>query len=131
MIVSDRPQDMADGLGARTGLKFTPHFTCIGSINKTGEIEAVMLFQSWTSNNIEISVAATNLPRALLHAAFKYVVGQLHCSRATFRTREDNERAVACLYRSGARLEGRMRRYYPDGSAALVFGILKEEYTYG
>ena len=131
MIVSDRHEDMARWLGAKTGLDFKPPFTWIGSINKTGEIEAVLLFQSWTTNDIEISVAATTLSRTLLRAAFRYVVGQLHCRRATFRTHEDNERAVASLFRAGGRLEGRLRRYYPDGAAALVFGILKEDYPYG
>jgi RimJ/RimL family protein N-acetyltransferase len=56
---------------------------------------------------------------------------QLGCRRATFRTRADNQAAIAAMARLGAREEGRLRKYYPGDVDAVVFGLLKEDYPYG
>jgi hypothetical protein len=131
MIVTNQHAAVSSFIEDMTGVKFAPPFTTIGWLNKHSKIEAGLLFHSWTKNDIEISVGAINLPRPLLLAAYKYVVLQLGCRRATFRTRADNFQAIRALERLGAKEEGRLRCYYPDDVDALVFGILKEDYKYG
>lgn len=130
-MISGAPStQIAAWLGERVGMTFKPPYSTLASF-RDGRIEAACVFQSWTDNDIEVSVAADHVPLALVRAAGRYVFGQLGCSRATFRTHERNMRAQQALARLGALYEGRLRRYYTDGGDALVYGVLKEEYQYG
>lgn len=131
MIITDQREGVAAWMGEYMGVKFTPPYSTIGWKNGRGEITAGLLFHSWTKNDIEISVAAIELPRSLLRHVYKYVVVQLGCRRATFRTRADNHQAIRAMERLGAAEEGRLRKYYPGDVDAVLFGVLKEEYKYG
>lgn len=119
-----------DWVEGRTGLKFWREGTAALAAWDGKRIRGALVFQSRTPHDVEITVAADDLPRSLLRAGYRYVVGQLGCSRATFRTRDDNVAAVFAMARLGAVQEGRMTRYFGDHDA-LVFGILKENYRYG
>lgn len=130
MIVVEPAGEIAAWMSAKIGMRFRPPYTTM-AFKRAGKIVAAFLFHSWTDNDIEVCVAADDMPRPLLRAAYVYVTEQLGCSRATYLTREDNAAAVLALARCGAREEGRLRRFYADGADALVFGILKEEFPYG
>lgn len=110
-------------------LKFEEPYQAVGSVTD-GKLTAALIFQSKTDHDVEISVAATHLPRALLKAVGYYVVKQMGCRRATFRTRSDNHEAIEAMKRLGAKEEGRQRGFFGDADA-VVFGILKDEYVYG
>ena len=88
------------------------------------------VFNVWTDHDVEVSLAADRLTATLMKRAFGYVVHNLGCRRATFRTRADNLPAQRCLERLGGRLEGRQRGYFGDCDA-LLYGILKEEFPHG
>lgn len=114
----------------RTGFVFrTPH-VALGFSTRDGVIRAGIIFQNWSGNDIELTVAGDEIPRSLLKAAFEYVTHGLKANRATFRTRSDNRAARAAMRRLGARQEGRQRLFYGDCDA-LLYGILKDEFPYG
>ncbi|ARM14168.1 MULTISPECIES: GNAT family N-acetyltransferase [Rhizobium] len=129
MIVSEPREDIAAWVGGKIGVAFHPPFTAIAQV-QGGRIIAGYVFNVWTQHDVEVSLAADRLSKTLMRAAFQYVVDQLGCRRATFRTRADNFPAQRALKRLGARLEGRQRDYFGDCDA-LLYGILREDFPYG
>ena len=66
--------------------------------------------------------------REMFRVAGDYTFNQLRVQRVTARTRPDKSKVVNLNNRRpGFRVEGRARRYYPDGTDAILFGMLKEE----
>ncbi|MBX4940994.1 MULTISPECIES: GNAT family N-acetyltransferase [Rhizobium] len=129
MIVSEPRADIAAWVGAKIGVSFEPPYTALAHVDR-GRIIAAYVFNVWTGHDVEVSLAADRLSVTLMRAAFRYVVEQLGCRRATFRTRSDNMQAQKALDRLGAQLEGRQRGYFGDCDA-LLYGILKEDFPYG
>ncbi|TBY54526.1 N-acetyltransferase [Rhizobium leguminosarum bv. viciae] len=129
MIVSEPREDIAAWVGRKIGVAFHPPFTAMAQV-QGGRIIAAYVFNVWTEHDVEVSLAADRLSATLMRSVFRYVVDQLGCRRATFRTRADNVQAQAALERLGARLEGRQTAYFGDCDA-LLYGILKEDFPYG
>lgn len=129
MIVTEPREDISAWVGGKIGVKFHPPFTAIAQV-EGGRIIAGYVFNVWTEHDVEVSLAADRLSATLMRAAFQYVVNQLGCRRATFRTRADNIQAQRALDRLGARLEGRQTAYFGDCDA-LLYGIMKEDFPYG
>ncbi|MBY3476070.1 GNAT family N-acetyltransferase [Rhizobium laguerreae] len=129
MIVSEPREDIAAWVGGKIGVTFHPPFTAMAQV-QGGRIIAAYVFNVWTEYDVEVSLAADRLSATLMRAVFRYVVDQLGCRRATFRTRADNIFAQQALGRLGARLEGRQTAYFGDCDA-LLYGILKEDFPYG
>lgn len=128
MIVYGEP--VAAWMEARLRTRFVPPFTAIGATNSKGEIIAGYVFNMYTQHDVEVSLVASAIPRALLRETYGYVVNKLGCRRATFRTRADNVNAQKALIRLGAKLEGRQRLYFGDCDC-LIYGILKEDFPFG
>ena len=129
MIVTEPRLVLGEWAGGIMGRKVAEPYVTIGALDSGGAICAVLVFHTWTGPDIEISVAARSIPRALLVAGYNYAVNKLGCSRASFKTRADNAAAIKAMGRLGAKLEGRQRGYFGDADA-LIFGIVKEEYPY-
>lgn len=129
MIVTEPREDIAAWVGARIGVSFSPPYTAIGEF-RNGKLIGAYVFNVWTAHDVEVSLAADRLSLLLMRSAFRYVVNQLGCRRATFRTRADNLSAQKCLERLGARLEGCQRLYFGDCDG-LIYGIMKEDFPYG
>ncbi|MEF3133011.1 GNAT family protein [Rhizobium sp. 268] len=129
MIVSEPCEYIAAWVGGNIGVSFEPPYTALAHIDR-GRIIAGYVFNVWTEHDVEVSLAAERLSVTLMREAFRYVVDQLGCRRATFRTRADNIPAQRALERLGARLEGRQRAYFGDCDA-LLYGIMKEDFPYG
>ena len=55
-----------------------------------------------------------------------YTFNQLGVQRVTARTKSSNNKVVNVMIAAGFRVEGRARRYYPDGADAILFGMLKD-----
>ena len=66
--------------------------------------------------------------REMFRVAGDYTFNQPRVQRVTARTRPDKSKVVNLNNRRpGFRVEGRARRYYPDGADAVLFGMLAEE----
>lgn len=94
-------------------------------------IRSVLVFHNLDGRDIEIDVPPVPVSRSLLRAVRKYVVDQLKCDRVTFKFRADNARSRDAAERLGAQHEGSIRRFYQDGQAQLVYGLLKEDFRLG
>jgi hypothetical protein len=131
LIVAEPREGIATWVGAQVGLEFKPPYSVLASIDADGRTTAAVVFQNWTGRDIELSVAATSIPRALLKAIYSYTVGQLGCRRVTFRIRSSDLKTQESAQRLGAKWEGRIRRFYSDNEDAVILGILKEDFPYG
>jgi hypothetical protein len=131
MIISEPREVIVRWVGAQTGLEFKLPYSTLASIGADGRISAGVVFQNWTGRDIELSVAATSIPRALLKAIYRYTVEQLGCRRVTFRIRSSDLKTQESAQRLGARWEGRIRRFYSDSEDAVILGILKEDFPHG
>lgn len=131
MIVSEPREALVAWVGAQTGLEFKPPYSALASIDADGCITAGVVFQNWTGRDIELSVAAASISRALLHAIYRYTVEQLGCCRVTFRIRSSDLKTQESAQRLGAVWEGRIRRFYSDSEDAVILGILKEDFPHG
>lgn len=129
MIVTSPAQDIAAWVEHRTNVRFRPPYRAVANV-VNGKIEVAAIFQSQTECDVEISVVAERVTRPFLRYCYQYVFHQLKCQRATFRTRQDNFRAQVSLTTMGARHEGQLRRFYSDGTDALVYGLLKEDFRF-
>ena len=56
-----------------------------------------------------------------------YTFNQLRVHRVTARTHINKQKVISVMVAAGFRVEGRARRYYPDGADAILLGMLKEE----
>jgi len=129
MIEATKADDLrwAEGM---TGLKFHPPLAAV-SFKRGDDVRAVAVFQNYTGTDIEVTIAARELPRSFLRAVRGYVVNQLHCRRATFKTRVTNICAIKAMARLNAICEGRQHKLYADGSDALIFAIHDEDFKHG
>jgi hypothetical protein len=131
MVVSEPREVIVRWVGAQVGLEFKPPYSALASVNADGRITAGVVFQNWTQRDIELSVAASSIPRALLKAIYSYTVDQLGCCRVTFRIRSSDLKTQESAQRLGAQWEGRSRRFYSDTEDAVILGILKDDFPYG
>lgn len=129
MIVTEPQEALVVWAGQKMNATFVPPYSAIGTVDSSGKLIAVFVFNNFTENDIEVSVAADRIPRELLKATYRYVIEQLGCHRASYRTRADNLPAQKCLERLGAKKEGVQRRYFGDCDS-FMYGILKEEFPY-
>lgn len=129
MIVTHNQEALAAWAAEKMDTIFVPPYSAIGATDEVGNILAVFVFNNFTRNDIEVSVAADRIPRELLKATYSYVVDQLGCQRASYRTRADNLKAQRCLERLGARKEGVQRRYFGDCDS-FMYGILREDFPF-
>jgi hypothetical protein len=125
MIVSD--ERVAHFVGDCVGTVIQPPYTCLG-IEQGGNIVTGIVFNCWTGNDIELTVASTSghLPRRLLRRAAAYVFGELGCSRVSFTT--ENPAVVEMAKRLSAQPEGRKRHLFGPGRDGVILGILREEW---
>ena len=131
MIVSEPRESIVTWVGTQTGLEFKPPYSALASLDATGRITAAIVFQNWTGRDIELSVAASSISRALLKAIYSYTVGQLGCRRVTFRIRSSDLKTQESAQRLGAKWEGRIRRFYSDSEDAVILGIIEEDFPHG
>lgn len=129
-MITDDKELVSGWVANRIGKdKFHLPYEALGYVGADGSVIAGFVFNNYTRNDIEVSLAADRLPRALLKRVYFYIVHELECRRATFRTRSDNHAAQKALERLGAKLEGRQRLYFGDCDA-LVYGIMKEDFPF-
>jgi hypothetical protein len=131
MIIAE-PKGMLDAwVRSKTDLKHrVDDCAYLAAIDADHNILAVLVFHSKQDRDVEINVPPVPIPRSLLRAARRYV-DQIGCDRVTFKFRADNSRSRTAAVRLGARPEGCIVRFYADGCAQLVYGLLKEDFRHG
>jgi len=119
---------VSDFVSAQCGVAFSDPKICIGYA-RDGKVCGGAVLNNWNGRNVEVSVGhdANSWPMAFLKFVGDYVWNTMKAERATFTTRPETEHF--CL-RLGARREGVMRGFFPDGDA-IVCGLLKHEWGLG
>lgn len=96
-----------------------------------GEIVGGVLYEGfrWPDINMHIATDGTKrwANRRFIFACFDYPFNQLKCYRVTAVVCISNSNAVKLVLKLGFKLEGRLRKAFPSGEDALLFGMLKEE----
>lgn len=117
---------LAKWAGEKFGAFFSPPATFIGLVNN-GRIVCVSIFNDYTGDNVELSVAADGIiPRRFLQFCAEYAFNQLGCNRVTARSRASNKRVASLAKRLGFEVEGRLRQFYGDEDA-ILYGLLRNE----
>lgn len=119
-------EQVADWAARRLKLKFVAPYSAIGFESDDGTPLGALVFNDYTGQNIEISIVGL-WSKKMFRVAGDYVFNQLKAQRMTARTRVDNKKVINVIIGAGFRVEGKARRYYPDGTDAILFGMLKEE----
>ena len=102
-------------------------FQCIG-LEREGKIVAVAVFNDYTGDNIEITVASEGrwAFRGVIRRAMDYAFREQGCKRITAHIRPSNERALSAARRVGFKDEGRARRWFGNEDA-IILGLLPDE----
>lgn len=106
--------------------------TAISLVDDNNEFQAVTVYSAYTSQNIDMHIAALPkrnwLSRSYFNASFYLPFRILQVPRVTGLIRADNTLAPKFVERLGFQYEGRMRKAFEDGSDLLLYGFLLEEY---
>ncbi len=109
---------------------FHQPYTAFGSVNEHDEITAAAVFNNYTGIDIEVTVVGKGkFTRLMWMIVLDCIWVENKCTRCTMRTRESNEQAIKVCIHFGARVEGRLRKYYGTEDA-VILGLLKEECRY-
>lgn len=125
MIVTD--ERVARFVGERCGTIIYPPFTVMG-IEKNGEISAGVVFNAYTGNDIEVTVAGGPFNRDFIAAVGKYVFEQVGCLRMSITT--EQPKVIEIAQRLGAQTEGLKRNRFGKGRDGTILGILREDWNY-
>lgn len=125
MIVRD--SRVADFVGKKTGVIFSPPFTCLG-IEKDGEIIGGAVFNIFEGADIHLSAAGRGWTRGFLAEVGHYVYTVIGCERMTVIT--ENPEVVRLAEKLGGAIEGCLRSHFGPGRDAFIVGILRDEYKF-
>lgn len=126
MIVTD--ERVARFVGDRCETIICPPYTAMG-IEKDGEIIAGVVFNNYTKNDIEVTVAGGPFNRGFICAVGKYVFEQIGCVRMSITT--EKPEVIRIAQRLGAQTEGLKRNRFGKGRDGTILGILREDWNYG
>ena len=104
-----------------------PWFECIG-LEREGKIVAVAVFNDYTGDNVEITVASEGrwAFRGVIRRAMYYAFTELGCKRITAHIKPSNKRALSAAHRVGFKQEGRARKWFGNEDA-IILGLLPDE----
>jgi hypothetical protein len=124
-VVYDHPQSFIGWASCELGLEIVAPYYAIGFV-ENGKPKGAAVLQSYTGEDIELTIVGA-WSRGMFRIIADYVFNHLKCQRMTARTRVSNKKVARVMRGSGFRVEGQVRRYYPDGEDALLFGMLRLE----
>lgn len=119
--------EVADFVARTLNVSFCAPYTTLG-IKRGDEVVAGIVFNCYTGNDVELTVAGNDLPRAFLRRVGKYVINELGCIRATITTEQD--KVVESAERLGGQIEGRKRNHFGEGRDGIMLGILREDWKF-
>ncbi len=121
---------VARWVGDRLDIKeFGPFYRAVGIANDC-ELIGGVVYNNYRHPNIEMTIATATprwCSRSILRILFWYPFNTFDCRRVTAVTESTNQPARAFLCRLGFHEEGTMRRAFPSGADAAIYGMLREE----
>lgn len=108
---------------------FTPQAVGLGVVRE-GKLAGGVVFDLYTERDIVMSGAFDNprgFSRRALKQLFSYPFVQLGCRRMTTITPRNNKKARALDEALGFKVEGVLRKAYPNDIDGMVYGMLRED----
>lgn len=124
IVVGER---VARFVGERCNRIIYPPFTAMG-IERNDQITAGAVFNCYTGNDIEVTVAGGPFTRGFISAVGNYVFEQIGCLRMSITT--EQPKVIEIAHRLGAQTEGLKRNHFGKGRDGTVLGILREDWNY-
>lgn len=117
---------VADWVSSKVGKEFHAPYTSIGIVSSEGRLTGGFVFNSYTQDGINMSLAGDVAKRGVWVAVADYVFKQLGCSRLAVQTRRSNKIVKKLAPRLGFKFEGIARNYYgkEDG---FVYSMTKDD----
>ena len=106
---------------------FATPYRAIG-LKRDGEIVAGVIFNCFTGNDIEVTVAGTEFPRAFIRRMGAYCFKDNPCIRITITTEQDH--VIDIAHRLGAATEGVKRNHFGHNRHGTILGLLKEDWKF-
>ncbi len=117
-------------VGEQLGIKDFGPCRTVGVIDDAGDLVAGIVFNNHRYPGIEATIASVT-PRwcnhRILRGIFSLPFEQWGCTRVTAVVESVNQPARAFVQKIGFRQEGVMRRAFPSGEDAVIYGLLREE----
>lgn len=117
---------VAKFVGERVGSIIYPPFTCLG-IEKDNEIVAGAVFNCFSGNDVEVTIAGQGWTRGFIREVGRYVFDQLGCLRISITT--EQPKVVSFAERLGGAVEGMKPDFYGEGRDAFLVGIRKKDFV--
>lgn len=120
-------QSVAEWVALKVKKQFHAPFTSIGVLNRDGTLIGGFVFNDFTGNSIEMSIAGKGVfSRSVWRGIINYVFDQLKCSRLQMHTNEKNKRVKKLAPRLGFMFEGKSRNFYgkEDG---FVYSLVEQD----
>lgn len=104
----------------------------VSLVDDQDQFVAVTVYSAYTPTNLDMHIAARPksqwVSRSYFNAAFELPFVLLGVPRVTGLIRPKNRLARQFVKRLGFKMEGRMRKAFPDGDDVVLYGMLREEY---
>ena len=103
-------------------------FEVLGVVRQ-GRLLGAVLYNQWRGPSIETHWAGESgwMSRGDLKGIFSYPFLQLECRRITGIVRRNNKTARRIAEKLGFRLEGVCRQGFDDGTAAMIYGMIRSD----
>ncbi len=116
-------------VGARVERRIVPPYTAAGIESATGDIIAGAVFNGFTGNSVDVTIAGHGWTKGFITEVGRYVFGQLGCLRMTVVT--EQLEVVRFAERLGGQIEGMLRNEFGKDRPGYLVGILREEWKFG
>jgi RimJ/RimL family protein N-acetyltransferase len=130
VIVTVQDPRLLAWVQAQIGTSFRPDSYTIANVTDDGAVLAAVVYTNWHRTGCEMAIASTSprwATRGFMRACLAYPFKQLGLKRLSMVTSENNGPCqLLCLW-LGAKIEGQLRRWYADGSDAIVYGLFEED----
>lgn len=130
MILANDPHAVAEYVIPRLPYQWElkGDFAAFGSVRNDRIVGGVLFHSYRAPGDMEVMMAGEPgwLTRAMLRTMFDFAFNKMGCIRVTAVTSKKNRKARA-LERMGWVMEGKLRKAMPDGSDAIVYGMLRRE----
>lgn len=118
---------VSEWVSVKVKKQFHEPFTSIGVLNREGTLTGGFIFNDFTGNSIEMSIAGKGVfSRGVWKAVINYVFDQLKCSRLQMRTHRKNSLVKKLAPRLGFVCEGKARNFYGKEDA-FVYSLVESD----
>lgn len=129
MIITVQDSRLVAWAQSKLGVSFNAGAFTIAKITDE-KVVCVVVYSNWHATGCEMAIASTTPKWAtpgFIRACMDYPYNQLGLKRVSMVTSASNMPCRKLCRYLGAKIEGRLRKWYADGSDAVVYGLFREE----